>query len=110
MNESLEIRVDGCRFSGSNLIPDSVTLNEERARRVGEFVEDWCYRQGIPATVSSVWLKLYEGEFRVKVNMSQGSHLLFFEEDLIDDLMDHGSSEALRAIESQLAAKFPVRD
>jgi hypothetical protein len=81
---------------------------EKRARSVGEYVERGCREREFSATVSFVWLSTDKGKFRVKVETPQGSRLLFFDEDLIDDFFGHASPRSLRAVESVLTTSFGV--
>jgi len=81
---------------------------EERADVVGHLVADWLSRNGLTGKVASVWLKTLEGKFRVDVTLNRGSHLLFINEELIDDLLDSGLREAQERLDRLLASNLCV--
>jgi hypothetical protein len=79
---------------------------EKRAEVVGNLVAQWLSRHGLSGTVVSVWLKTYEGKFRLEIAGPEGIQMLFLKEDLIDDLLDSGSREAQESLDRLLTANF----
>ena len=83
---------------------------EVRACRVGQLVEGWLREHGIPGEVKSVWLKTFEGKFRVDVQARATLQSVFVKEELIDDVLDSGSKEAHRSLLRLLSSNFLVQE
>jgi len=66
---------------------------EDRATRLGLLVQKWLSDHDFSTHVSSVWLKTFAGKYRIDIGGAK-PHLLFFEEDLVDDMLEGGSEEA----------------
>jgi hypothetical protein len=66
---------------------------EERASKVGLLVQKWMADHSLSGRVDSVWLKTLAGKYRVDIEGTK-PHLLFFEEDAVDDMLEGGSEEA----------------
>jgi hypothetical protein len=79
---------------------------EGRALRVGQVVEDWLRNHELQAAVRGVWLKTFDGKFRVDVQEGDTVHFIFLSEELIDDLFDSGSKEAFVSFERLLSINF----
>jgi hypothetical protein len=83
---------------------------EKRAEVVGNLVERWLSQRGLSGTVLSVWLKTFEGKFRVEIAGPEGVQLLFLKEDLIDGLLDSGSREAQESLDRLMTANFGLAE
>ena len=79
---------------------------EKRAKLVGNLLNRWLSSRGLSGTVTSVWLKTFEGKFRVEIEAPDGMKILFLKEDLIDGLLDSGSREAQESLERLLTANL----
>ena len=66
---------------------------KDRATRLGLLVQNWLSDHEFSAHVSSVWLKTFAGKYRVDIGGAT-PHRLFFEEELVDDMLEGGSEEA----------------
>jgi hypothetical protein len=67
---------------------------EQRARRLGALIERWCEARIPKVSVTQVWLKTFEGRFRVELASEGHVELVFLEEEVVDDLFDSGSERA----------------
>ena len=79
-----------------------------RAFKVGQFVESWLRNHQLLAEVKSVWLKTFDGKFRIDVEINTMQQSVFIAEDLMNDILDSGSSEAQRSLDRLLAANFGI--
>jgi hypothetical protein len=79
---------------------------EKRATVVGNLLDLWLSSRGLSGTVLSVWLKTFEGKFRVEIAGPEGVQLVFLKEELIDDLLDSGSREAQESLDRLMTANF----
>ena len=83
---------------------------KKRAETVGGLVERWMSHRGVSGRVVAVWLKTFEGKFRIEIDGSEGSQLIFISEDLINDLLDAGSRGAQEDLDRLLAANFGLAE
>ena len=79
---------------------------EQRASRVGNLVDAWLWQNLLAGSVKAVWLKTFQGKFRVDIETEEQVSFCFLDEDLVDALLDSGSLEAQHQIERSLAANF----
>jgi hypothetical protein len=83
---------------------------ESRALKIGQIVENWLRNRNISAEVESVWLKTFDGKFRIDVKVAGKIEYLHISEDLVDDIFDSGSREAQQSLDRLLAANFQFRE
>ncbi len=83
---------------------------EARALQVGKLVEAWLNRHNLIAQVEGVWLRTFQGKFRVEIRIGALTKLIFIEEDLINDLLDSGSIEAERSFDRLLTSNFSAQE
>jgi hypothetical protein len=79
---------------------------EKRARVVGSLLSRWLSVHGLSGTVLSVWLKTFEGKYRVEIAGPDGIQLVFLKEDLVNDLLDSGSREGKESLDRLMTANF----
>lgn len=79
---------------------------ELRASKVGQLVQNWLRLHGIKAETTAVWLKTFEGRYRVEVRIGDQVHSFFLAEETMDDLLDAGSQEAQQKFEVVLRTNF----
>ena len=82
---------------------------EKRASVVGDLVAKWMHDHSVAGSVASVWLKTFEGKFRVEVVGAGGGRIVFLDEELVDELLNCGSREAEESIDRLLSANFTIR-
>jgi hypothetical protein len=74
----------------------------DKAVIVGEFVQAWLDVHQLPASVESVWLKTFEGKYRLELSFGAKHNLIFVDESLIDQMLEEGSSRAKNGLEHLL--------
>lgn len=79
---------------------------QNRASRLGLLVETWLQKQKVNANVTAVWLKTFEGKFRIDVQMGNIVENVFITEELVDDLFDSGSREAEQRMDRLLSVNL----
>jgi hypothetical protein len=79
---------------------------QARALQVGKLIEDWMRTQNVVGDVRAVWLKTYEGKFRVDVHLGGGIQQVFLKEDVVNDLLDSGSRDAQQSLDRLLSANL----
>lgn len=83
---------------------------ELRALKVGQLVEHWLRAHQVKAEIKAVWLKTFDGKYRIDVDVDGVAQLVMITEDLMDDILDSGSQEAQRSFDRVLAANFGLRE
>ena len=79
---------------------------EQRASTLGRLVQEWLAEHGLSSEVRSVWLRTFEGKFRVDVQSHGSLQRVFVDEDLADDLLDRGSRETMDRLDTLLSASL----
>jgi len=79
-----------------------------RALKVGQLVEGWLRSHDFKAEAKSVWLKTFDGKYRLDVVVNGTEQLLLLSEELMDDILDAGSREAERKFDRVMSANFGV--
>jgi hypothetical protein len=67
---------------------------ELRARRLGNLIEMWLKPDFPEVKIESVWLKTFEGKFRIDLHVGRRSVMFFMDEELVDELFNGGSAGA----------------
>ncbi len=83
---------------------------ELRAVKVGQLVEGWLRSHQFKAETRAVWLKTFDGKYRIDVDVDGAAHLVLIAEDLMDDILDSGSQEAQQRFDRVLTANFGMRE
>lgn len=83
---------------------------ELRAMKVCQLVESWLRSHHVRAEIKAVWLKTFDGKYRIDVDVDGGTQLVVITEDLMDDILDAGSQEAQRSFDRVLTANFGLRE
>ncbi len=78
----------------------------ERAERVGLIIDSWMKKHGLPGEVTAVWLKTFQGKFRIEIATEARTMHLFIEEQIMDDLLDAGSRQAQDLLDRLLEANL----
>jgi hypothetical protein len=81
-----------------------------RAVKVGQLVESWLRNHHVKAAIKAVWLKTFEGKYRIDVDVDGVVQLVVITEDLMDEILDTGSQEAQRSFDRALTANFGLRE
>ena len=71
---------------------------EQRAGKLGTYIQGWLAANGVDGTVERVWLKTLEGKYRIEIDSTGRRSSIIADEDLIDDLFERGSSTAQREL------------
>jgi hypothetical protein len=74
----------------------------DRAGRLGEIVQAWLDAHRLAASVASIWLKTFEGKYRLDLLQNGKSNLIFVDESLVDEIFEQGSERARSSLESIL--------
>ncbi|MHB1699466.1 MAG: hypothetical protein ACYCSN_04895 [Acidobacteriaceae bacterium] len=80
-----------------------------RAQRLGEFVQRVMQESLPDAVVERVWLKTFEGKFRLDCAIGGVASPIFIEEELVDDLFEGGDSLAEEKIRRIVNLSLPAR-
>ncbi len=83
---------------------------ELRAMKVGRLVEEWLRSRQVKAEIKTVWLKTFDGKYRIDADVEGVGQSVMITEDLVDDLLDAGSQEAQRSFDRVLTANFGLRE
>jgi hypothetical protein len=82
----------------------------DRAVKFGNLVQAWLDDRQLTATVESVWLKTFEGKYRVELSVGGKFNLVFVDESLIDEIFEQGSIHARSCLAHILEANlFPAQ-
>ena len=74
----------------------------DKAQKLVGFVDAWLGSRRILATVESVWLKTFEGKYKIDL-LSEGRRTqVTLDESLIDEILERGSPNARRRLENLL--------
>ncbi len=77
-----------------------------RASKVGHLVEGWLRGHGFKAETTSVWLKTFDGKYRIDVVVQGDLQSVFVDEGLIDEMLDSGAREAEQRFDRIMTANF----
>jgi hypothetical protein len=85
-----------------------LTLSELKAKceKLGRLVSDWMKKSDLNGEVLLVRLRCLRGLFDVHVSEGGELHKLDVREDVLDDLLQGGSREALESLDRLFAANF----
>ncbi len=83
---------------------------QQRSEAVAHLVNRWLERNAVRGDVKAIWLKTFEGKFRVDVQNAGRTVLVFIDEDVIDGILASGSSESQRQFERILDANFGMKE
>lgn len=83
---------------------------ELRAVKVGQLIESWLRSHQFKAEIKAVWLKTFDGKYRIDVDVDGVAQLVLITEDLMDDVLDSGSHEAQQSFDRVLTANFGMRE
>ena len=76
----------------------------EKAAKVAQLVESLAQQWAPGLQIESVWLKTFEGKFRLDARWNGRSFLVFLREEVVDELFESGSRQA----EEQIARVVEV--
>jgi hypothetical protein len=83
---------------------------ELRASKVGQLVQNWLRSRRLSGETKGVWLKTFDGKYRVDVDVDGVGQQVLLSEELMDDILDSGSYEAQRSFDRALMANFGTRE
>jgi hypothetical protein len=86
------------------------TQLQQRALKVGQLIENWLRKHDESAVVKAVWLKTFEGKYRVDVETYGAVQNVFVREELIDDVLDSGSHEAKLSLDRLLSLNLLAQE
>jgi hypothetical protein len=82
----------------------------DRALKLGNLVQAWLNQNQVIGTVDSVWLKTFEGKYRIELSLGGKPNLIVVDESLIDELFEQGSTNARICLEHILEVNLlPVQ-
>jgi hypothetical protein len=71
----------------------------QKAESLGRFVEKWLAAQHVPGSVDFVWLKTFEGKYRIDVELNGKHKLIFIGEALVEDVFEKGSDKTEKELQ-----------
>ncbi len=83
---------------------------ELRAMKVGQLVGSWLRSHHVKAEIKAVWLKTFDGKYRIDVDVDGVAQSVIITEDLMDDILDAGSQEAQRSFDRVLTSNFGLHE
>ncbi len=75
---------------------------QQKAEKLGLFVQQWLAARQVAGLVDFVWLKTFEGKYRIDVDLNGKKVLIFTEESLVDEVLERGSHQAERELQHVL--------
>ena len=75
---------------------------QQKAEKLGRFVQQWLAARHVAGSVDFVWLKTFEGKYRIDVDLNGKNVLIFTEEALVDEVLERGSHKAERELQHVL--------
>ena len=87
-------------YARSRYAGDLTTLElEQRAEKLGRVIQAWLVARQIQGSVDFVWLKTFEGKYRIDVEVKGKHTLIFIDESLVDEMFESGSVQAERGFQ-----------